>query len=98
MTNEEKTLLIAYLVDAGEFDPDGDLEAQFRDWYQVWEGQVSGEVHYKAILEVARVRKRRFEEGRMVGLSEGADQAGWDQMETAPGLHRSMDHVCQAGE
>ena len=73
MTNEEKTLLIAYLVDAGEFDSEGDLEAQFRDWYHVWEGQVSGEVHYKAILEVARVRKRRFEEGRMVGLSEGAD-------------------------
>ena len=54
--------------------------------------------HYKAILEVARVRKRRFEEGRMVGLAEGADQAGWDQIETAPGLHRSMDHVCQAGK
>lgn len=35
MTNEEKTILIAYWVDAGELDPDGDVEAQFMDWYQV---------------------------------------------------------------
>ena len=27
MTNEEKDLLIAYLVDSGEIDPDGDVEA-----------------------------------------------------------------------
>ena len=26
MTNGEKDLLIAYLVDSGELDPDGDLE------------------------------------------------------------------------
>ena len=30
MTNEEKALLIAYLVDAGELDPEGDMEVQFR--------------------------------------------------------------------
>ena len=30
MTNEEKDLLIAYLVDVGELDPDGDLEEQSR--------------------------------------------------------------------
>ena len=35
MTNEEKDRLIAYLVDAGDIDPDGDVEAQFMDWYQV---------------------------------------------------------------
>ena len=29
MTYEEKALLIAYLVDAGEIDPEGDVEAQF---------------------------------------------------------------------
>ena len=46
MTNEEKDLLIAYLVDAGELDPDGDLAEQFLDWYRVREGVVSGEVHY----------------------------------------------------
>ena len=51
MTNEEKDLLIAYLVDAGELDPDGDVETQFLDWYQVREGQVSGETHCKTILE-----------------------------------------------
>ena len=32
MTNEEQELLIAYLVDAGEIDPDGDLKDQFMDW------------------------------------------------------------------
>ena len=31
MTNEEKDLLIAYLVDAGELDPEGDVETQFMD-------------------------------------------------------------------
>ena len=63
MTNEEKDLLIAYLVDAGEIDPDGDVEAEFLDWYQVREGVVSGETHYKVVLEAARVRKRSFDRG-----------------------------------
>ena len=40
MTNEEKELLIAYLIDAGELDPIGDLEDQFMDWYRVHEGMV----------------------------------------------------------
>ena len=53
MTNEEKDRLIAYLVDAGEIDPEGDVEAQFLEWRQVHEQVVSGEVHYKAILEAA---------------------------------------------
>ena len=48
MTNEEKDLLIAYLFDAGDIDPDGDVEAQFLEWRQVRQGQVSGEAHYKA--------------------------------------------------
>ena len=63
MTNEEKGLLMAYLMDAGEIDPDGDVEAEFLDWYQVRGGVVSGETHYRAILEAARVRKRSFERG-----------------------------------
>ena len=32
MTNEEQELLIAYLIDAGDINPDGDVEAQFMDW------------------------------------------------------------------
>ena len=35
----------------GEIDPEGDVEAQFLEWRQVHEQVVSGEVHYKAILE-----------------------------------------------
>ena len=93
MTNAEKDLLIAYLVDAGDIDPDGDVEAQFLEWYQVREQVVSGETHYKAILDAARVRKRSFEEGRMAGLSEGVARLGWDKLATSPGLHRFMDHV-----
>ena len=93
MTNEEKDLLIAYLIDVGELDPNGDLEAQFLDWYQVRQGQVSGEVHYKAVLEAARIRERAFEEGRRAGLSEAAAKTGWEELATRPGLHRFMDHV-----
>ena len=63
MTNEEKDLLIAYLVDAGDIDPGGDVEAQFLEWCQVREQVVSGEVHYKAILDAARVRQRSFDRG-----------------------------------
>ena len=58
MTNEEKDRLIAYLVDAVEIDPEGDVEAQFLEWRQVHEQVVSGEVHYKAILEAARLTIR----------------------------------------
>ena len=92
-TNEEKDLLIAYLIDAGDIDPDGDVEAQFLDWYQVRDAQVSGETHYKALLQAARVRKRNFEEGRRAGRAEAGAKMGWDQLETAPGLHRFMDHA-----
>ena len=66
MTNEEKDLLIAYLVDAGELDPGSDVEEQFLDWCQVRGEVISGEVHYKAILDAARIRARIFEEGRLV--------------------------------
>ena len=86
MTNEEKDLLIAYLIDTGDIDPDGDVAGQFLDWYQVREGVGSGETHYKAVLEAARVRARSFEEGRMSGLAEGAAKLGWDELEIARGL------------
>ena len=39
--------------------------------------------------------KRGGPEGR---LAEGAAKLGWDQQETAPGLHRFLDHVRQAGD
>ena len=71
------------------------MEAQFLDWYQVREGVVSGEVHYKAVLDAARVRKQAFEKGRRAGLAEGIAKLGWNQLETSPGLHRFMDHVRQ---
>ena len=96
MTNVEKDLLIAYLVDAGDIDPDGDVEGQFLDWYRVREGVVPGEVHYKAILDAARIMKRAFEEGRRTGLAEGAAKLGWDELADVPGLHRSMDHASGA--
>ena len=63
MTNEEQVLLIAYLVDAGEIDPGGDVAAQFLDWYQGRGQVISGEAHYKAILDAARVRNRSLERG-----------------------------------
>ena len=65
MTDEEKDLLIAYLVDAGEIFPDldVDVEDQFLNWYEVRQGVVSGETHYKAILQAARVRNRSLERG-----------------------------------
>ena len=76
MTNEEKELLVASLADAGDLDPDGGLEAQFMGWDQVREETVSGETHYKALLDAARVRKRSFEEGRRAGLAEAAARLG----------------------
>ena len=39
------------------------MEAEFLDWHRVREGVVSGETHYKAVLEAVRVRKRSFERG-----------------------------------
>ena len=35
MTNEGNSLLISYLVDAGELDSEGDVEAEFLEWYRV---------------------------------------------------------------
>ena len=50
------------------------------------EGMVSGETHYKAILDAARVRKRSFEKaGRPEGRPDrGCGQVGWDQQEASP--------------
>ena len=98
MTNEEKDLLIAYLVDVAEIDPDSDVEAQFLDWYQILEETVSGETHYKAVLDAARVRQRSYDEGRMDSLAEAVAKLGWDELAAALGLHRFMDHVRGTGD
>ena len=87
MTNEEKDLLITDLVDAGEVDPEDNVEAQFLDWYQVRGSVVFGEVHYKAVLDAARVRA--FEKGPRAGLSEAAAKLGWDGWQPSPGCTAS---------
>ena len=64
MTEDEQNIHGAYLVDAGDIDPDaGDVEDQFWSRHEVRQGVVSGETHYKAVLEAARVRKRSFDRG-----------------------------------
>ena len=92
MTNEEKDLLIAYLVDAGEIDPDEDVEAEFLDWHRVREGVVSGETHYKAVREAARVRKRSFERG-----SRLADVISSVMEDLPEGSRRLCDHETPCG-
>ena len=69
MTGEEQGLLIACLVDAGEIFPDldVDVEDRFLHWYEVRQGMVSGEAHYKAILRAARVRNQSLE-SRLEGM------------------------------
>ena len=71
------------------------MEVQYLDWYQVRGSVVFGEVHYKAVLDAARVRVRAFEKGPRAGLSEAAAKIGWDEMAVLPGLHRFMNHVRQ---
>ena len=84
MTQAEQALLIDYLVDAGELDPEGDLEEQFLDWRQVREETVSGETHYKVVLDAARIKARSFEEGRRAGRGRG--EAGLGPVGEQPGL------------
>ena len=89
MTQEEQELLIAYLVDAGELDPAGDLEEQFLAWYRVREGQVSGETHYMAFLDAARTRARSIEEGRRVGLARARRSWAGTSCHLPPGFTAS---------
>ena len=63
ITNEEKDLLIAHLADAGEIDPEGDVEARFLDWYLGREGVVS-EKSLRGALTAARETKSSFAESR----------------------------------
>ena len=89
MTDEEKALLVEYLVDAGEIFPDldGDVEDQFLDWYEVRQGVVSGETHYKAILQAARVRKRSLERGIEGAQATMSDRQGICDHDTPCGCY-----------
>ena len=89
MTDEEKALLIEYLVDAGEIFPDldVDVETQFLDWYEVRQGVVSWETHYKAILQAARVRKRSLERGLEGMPSPPPDRQGVCDHDTPCGCY-----------
>ncbi len=66
MTNEEKELLVAYLIDAGDIDPDGDVEVQS------WTGTRSAKTWYperrttRPSSEAARVRARSYTDGATV--------------------------------
>ena len=89
MTDEEKALLIEYLVDAGKIFPDldVDVEDQFLDWYEVRRGVVSGETHYKAILDAARVRNRSLERGLEGMPSPPSDRQGVCDHDTPCGCY-----------
>ena len=92
MTNEEKDLLIAYLVDAGDIDPDGDVEAQFLEWRQVRERVVSSETHYQAILEASRVRQRNYQRGYRTGGS-----VRWYEGAPPDALNQYQGGMCISG-
>ena len=46
------------------------MEAQFLEWYQIREQVVSGEAHYKAVLEAARLRDQAFNRGYRAGFTD----------------------------
>ena len=72
-------LLIAYLVDAGELDPEGDLEEQFLDWRQVrWE-TVSGETHYQGVTRASSMppESRRGVSRKDAGLAWPRARRSW---------------------
>ena len=77
MTQAEQALLIAYLVDAGELDPEGDLEEQFLGWHRVSEETVSGETHYKVVLDAARIKARSEASRKDAGLAWPRARRSW---------------------
>ena len=91
MTQAEQDLHIAYLVDAGELDPEGDLEEQFLDWHRVREETVSGETHYKVVTRSSSMppESRGGSEfrGRTPGWpGRGRGEAGLGPVGEQPGL------------
>ena len=99
MTNEEKELLVAYLIDAGEIDGDSvDIEDQFLDWYHAREQTVSGESYYKALLEAGRIRKRAFQIAGAVRWVEGDPEPGGPPDVLALGQEQGVcDHGAPCG-
>ena len=79
MTQAEQALLIAYLVDAGELDPEGDLEEQFLDWHRVREETVSGETHYKVVTRASSMppESRRGVSRKDAGLAWPRARRSW---------------------
>ena len=66
MTAEEHALLLEYLVELGQLDPETTPAEQafdFEVWYSQRHGQVSGEVYYKHILDGAKAWKRAEKAG-----------------------------------
>ena len=58
-------------------DPEGDVKAQFLEWRQVREGVVSGDVHYKAVLDAARIKARRGVSRKDAGLAWPRARRSW---------------------
>ena len=84
-------LLIAYLIDAGELDPEGDLEEQFLDWYRVRGETVSGERQSSMPPGPRRGPSRKD-----AGPAWPRARRSWDRLESSPGFHRFTDHVHRA--
>ena len=71
MTAEEQAVLMEYLVEIGEVDPEGTAAEQafdFEVWYAQRHGQVTGEIHYSHILAGAKAWRRAQKAGRQLDL------------------------------
>ena len=58
-------------------DPEGGVKAQFLEWRQVREGMVSGDVHYKAVLDAARIKARSGVSRMDAGLAWPRARRSW---------------------
>ena len=71
MTSEEQALLMEYLVELGQIDPETATNEQafdFEVWYAQRQGQVSGEIYYQHILAGAKAWQRAARAGRQLDL------------------------------
>ena len=71
MTAEEQALLMEYLVEIGQVDPEGTAVEQafdFEVWYAQRRGQVNGEIYYSHILAGAKAWPRAQKAGRQLDL------------------------------
>ena len=72
MTGEEEAVLKEYLHHNGAIGSD----QEFEDWYLSRYVGEENEVHYKNILHLAQVWKRRYEEGYRAGLAAVLETGG----------------------